>query len=80
MAELSEPTASTCCVPEAQAACCEPDAKGECCAPGATTCGCQAGSPGSSGGDIRELVRERYASAGGKLTLSAREQAAVNAG
>jgi arsenite methyltransferase len=63
MAELSEPTASTCCAPEAQAACCEPDAKSECCAPDATTCGCQAGSLASSEGDIRELVRERYATA-----------------
>jgi SAM-dependent methyltransferase len=63
MAELttSEPL-SSCCAPQAQAACCEPSEKESCCAANATgqSCGCAAGQPQ---GDIREVVREKYAAA-----------------
>jgi hypothetical protein len=47
MAELTttaEPTASSCCAPEAQATCCEPSAKAECCGPShGESCECSAG-------------------------------------
>jgi hypothetical protein len=47
MAELTtttETTASSCCVPEAQATCCEPSAKAECCDPShGDDCECSAG-------------------------------------
>ena len=60
MAELITPEKATdpCCAPEAQATCCEPSAKAECCGQG-EGCGCAAGEPA---GDVRERVRERYAS------------------
>src|SRR3954449_7010537 len=56
MAEVTD-----CCTPAAQATCCEPSAKASCCGTSAAggSCGCSAG--GSD--DIRETVRERYASA-----------------
>jgi arsenite methyltransferase len=63
MAELttSEPL-SSCCAPQAQAECCAPSAKESCCAANAAgqSCGCAAGQ---AQGDIREVVREKYASA-----------------
>ena len=63
MAELttSEPL-SSCCAPEAQAACCAPSEKPSCCAANAAgqSCGCAAGQ---ARGDIREVVREKYAAA-----------------
>jgi arsenite methyltransferase len=51
---------TSCCSTEAQASCCAPEAKDACCGTNAEggACGCAAGS-----GDIREAVRERYASA-----------------
>lgn len=57
-------TASSCCAPEAQADCCEPDAKAACCGEQAATgsCGCAAGADAEAG-DVREVVRERYAAA-----------------
>jgi SAM-dependent methyltransferase len=63
MAELttSEPL-SSCCAPQAQAECCAPSAKESCCAANAAgqSCGCAAGQ---AQGDIREVVREKYAAA-----------------
>jgi SAM-dependent methyltransferase len=61
MAELE--TVSTCCAPAVQETCCEPEDKGACCATAATggSCGCSAGAPAAQ--DVREAVRERYASA-----------------
>jgi arsenite methyltransferase len=63
MAELttSEPL-SWCCAPDAQAACCEPSEKQSCCAAnaGGQSCGCAAGQ---GQGDVREVVREKYAAA-----------------
>ena len=63
MAELktSEREADTaCCSPQAHGSCCEPEAKGECCEADheAGTCGCDSGRE-----DVRDRVRERYATA-----------------
>jgi arsenite methyltransferase len=59
MAELTatDTTADLCCAPEQQVTCCEPSAKADCCGHEGG-CGCAAGTP-----DVRETVRERYASA-----------------
>jgi arsenite methyltransferase len=63
MAELttSEPL-SSCCAPQAQAECCAPSAKESCCAANAAgqSCGC---ATGQAQGDIRQVVREKYAAA-----------------
>jgi arsenite methyltransferase len=67
MAELTDtktaevPTDSSCCAPEQQADCCEPSAKADCCTTDSSTCGCSAGE--TSGEEIREAVRSRYAAA-----------------
>lgn len=67
MAELSTtptPTESSCCAPESQAVCCEPSEKDACCGSGAAgaPCGCSEGQAAAPAeGDIREVVRERYA-------------------
>lgn len=66
MAELTKPKAdsaatSHCCAPEHQADCCEPSEKAECCSPEASSCGCSAAE--TSGEEIREAVRSRYAAA-----------------
>jgi arsenite methyltransferase len=67
MAELTTDTAGTsaCCSPAAQENCCDPGDKDACCASsaGGGSCGCSAGSAEASQDDIREQVRERYASA-----------------
>jgi arsenite methyltransferase len=71
MAELNtEATAWSCCSTDAQATCCEPGEKASCCDTSAASgsCGCSAGQSG----DIREIVRDRYAAA----ARSAAEQAA----
>jgi SAM-dependent methyltransferase len=61
VAELSgEPRA--CCVVEQQAACCEPSEKASCCGPG-ERCGCGKGTQAAPRADVRERVRERYATA-----------------
>jgi arsenite methyltransferase len=60
MAELSTTDPAGCCAPAQQATCCEPEDKGTCCAADHPAgCGCAAGSHD----DIRETVRERYATA-----------------
>jgi arsenite methyltransferase len=60
VAELKS-SSSECCAPAAQATCCGPEEKaGGCCDPAAHaagSCGC------SAAGDVREVVRERYAAA-----------------
>jgi arsenite methyltransferase len=58
MAELTPAPASACCSSEQQASCCEPSEKAGCCTPESSSCGCSAGQD-----DVREQVRERYASA-----------------
>ena len=68
MAELTTPTTDTgsCCSPQTQATCCEPEAKDACCDTTAAggSCGCPAGQPPqATEGDIRETVREKYATA-----------------
>ena len=71
MAEMNtEATASSCCSTDAQATCCDPGEKASCCDTSAVSgsCGCPAGQSG----DIREIVRDRYAAA----ARSAAEQAA----
>jgi arsenite methyltransferase len=57
MAELDQ----SCCSPRTEATCCEPADKAECCGtqPG-DGCGCGASTQDASG-DIREIVREKYA-------------------
>ena len=62
MAELET---ATCCSPAAQETCCEPEAKSECCGDAhGDGCGCSAGKAlPSEPEDVREAVRERYASA-----------------
>jgi arsenite methyltransferase len=64
MAELTvdpEPV-STCCSPTAQEQCCDPVDKQACCgAAAAGRCGCAAAR--DDAGEIREIVRERYAAA-----------------
>jgi arsenite methyltransferase len=62
MAELSPTTTGECCNPEQQADCCEPDDKDGCCARAASGCGCAAGEAAGPA-TVREVVRERYASA-----------------
>ncbi len=65
MAELTADI-STCCTPADQTACCEPAEKPACCGTAASggSCGCAEGlSPSETSGDIRELVRDRYATA-----------------
>jgi hypothetical protein len=64
MAELSaaETTSDSCCSPEQRATCCEPSEKRDCCAPDSSSCGCSAGQT-SDDVDLREQVRERYATA-----------------
>jgi hypothetical protein len=66
MAELTETksspaVASDCCSSEQQADCCEPSEKTDCCSPEASNCGCSAAE--TSGEEIREAVRSRYAAA-----------------
>jgi arsenite methyltransferase len=66
MAELTEPTASSCCSSAAQETCCEPSDKAACCDTSAAggTCGCSAGQNTTTDADaLRETVRERYAAA-----------------
>ncbi|MGA7397317.1 MAG: arsenite methyltransferase [Solirubrobacterales bacterium] len=63
MAELEQ--VNDCCAPEAQESCCEPEAKDDCCGEG-SGCGCDAGKDQlvpAEAGDIKEVVRERYAAA-----------------
>jgi hypothetical protein len=65
MAELTGTTPDTVssrCAPPVQAECCEPSEKDACCAAGAAgqSCGCAAGQ---AEGDVREVVRARYAAA-----------------
>jgi arsenite methyltransferase len=66
LAELTptDTPAPTCCTTEALASCCEPSAKNTCCATSAAggTCGCSAGRT-TTGDELRERVRERYAAA-----------------
>jgi arsenite methyltransferase len=61
---VAELTTSECCAPAAQASCCGPEEKaGGCCDPAAHaagSCGC---STAPAEGDMREVVRERYATA-----------------
>ncbi len=64
MAELE--VKSDCCTAEAQETCCEPEAKGDCCGSGG--CGC---SEGEDGGDVREVVRDRYAAAARSVSVEA---------
>jgi arsenite methyltransferase len=58
---------SECCAPAAQTTCCGPEEKaGGCCDPAAHaagSCGCSAAQTAPAGGDVREVVRERYAAA-----------------
>jgi arsenite methyltransferase len=68
MAELSTTpsTESSCCAPEAQAGCCAPSEKDACCGTSAAggTCGCAAGQTAAPAeGDIRDVVRKKYAAA-----------------
>ena len=66
MAELTDPArrvTSECCAAEAQGSCCAPTDKADCCTPAAITCGCPEGSRAGAEGDIREIVREKYAAA-----------------
>ena len=79
MVELSAPTASTCCAPQAQAACCAPDARAHCCTPDATTCGCTANSPTAAEGGIRGVVQEKYAAAARGVSRDPTERRAVAA-
>jgi arsenite methyltransferase len=58
MAELD----TTCCTPEAQASCCGLEDKPACCGH-EEGCGCAAGTADSEQGDVREIVRARYAAA-----------------
>jgi arsenite methyltransferase len=66
MAELTQttPATSSCCSGEAQQSCCEPSDKAACCGENAAgrSCGCSAGEA-SPTGDIRDVVREKYAAA-----------------
>ncbi len=63
MAELTDPSVSSCCSPAAQETCCEPSDKAACCDTGAAggTCGCSADA-------LRETVRARYAAAALRTT------------
>jgi arsenite methyltransferase len=66
MADLTTPTTSWCCAPEAQETCCDPSAKEACCETSAAggSCGCAAGQASeTTATEIREKVRERYAEA-----------------
>jgi SAM-dependent methyltransferase len=59
MAELTD-----CCTPAAQETCCEPTDKEACCGAG---CGCDAGASGN----IRDIVRQRYAAAARRASARA---------
>jgi arsenite methyltransferase len=61
MAELNTAPTSSCCSTDVQATCCQPSDKDACCGGSAAggSCGCSAGQPQ----DVRESVRERYATA-----------------
>jgi arsenite methyltransferase len=88
MAELTSPDQISSCCPQAeQASCCEPEDKDACCDTAAAggACGCAAGQ---AQGDIREVVREKYAAAArqaatgegsccGPVTLTPGDEAAV---
>jgi arsenite methyltransferase len=70
MAELTTAShaeaSSSCCDTEARATCCEPADKDACCGTSAAggACGCSAGrATAAAAGDIRETVREKYATA-----------------
>ena len=67
MAELTAATATDtsaeCCLPVVRATCCEPAAKADCCEPSSSTCGCAEGANAERDGDIREVVRQKYAAA-----------------
>ena len=70
MAELTTDI-STCCDPADQAVCCEPAEKSACCGTAANggSCGCAGGvSASETTEDIRELVRDRYATAARSMT------------
>ncbi len=70
MAELTTDI-STCCTPEDQTVCCEPAEKSACCGTAASggSCGCAGGvSASETTEDIRELVRDRYATAARSMT------------
>lgn len=74
MAELITDS-SACCAPAAQAVCCEPAEKAACCGTAARggSCGCAEGlSPSEPSDDIRELVRDRYATAARSMTKAGR--------
>ena len=61
MADLER--AGGCCSAHTQASCCEPEAKDDCCGEG-PGCGCEPGRDRSTAaGDIKDVVRERYAAA-----------------
>lgn len=61
MAELSPATTYDCCATDQQAGCVPADKDG-CCTPESSSCGCAAGQT-SDPDAVREMVRERYASA-----------------
>jgi SAM-dependent methyltransferase len=68
MAELTDHTdadaALTCCTPTQQESCCEPGEKSACCGTEGSSCGCAAGeSVPAETGDVREIVRQKYAAA-----------------
>ena len=70
MAELTTDI-SNCCAPADQAVCCDPAEKSGCCGTAATggSCGCAGGvSASETTEDIRELVRDRYATAARTMT------------
>ncbi len=73
MAELET---ATCCPPAVQESCCEPEAKSECCDEAhGDGCGCAAAQAvPAEPADVREAVRERYASAAAAVR-QAEEQA-----
>jgi len=61
MTELThEPSA--CCAPARQATCCEPGEKADCCGHG-ERCDCDASATATKPTDVREQVRQRYATA-----------------
>jgi ubiquinone/menaquinone biosynthesis C-methylase UbiE len=68
MAELTDPTVSSCCSPAAQETCCDPGDKAACCDTAAAggTCGCSADTTAADA--LRETVRERYAAAALRTT------------
>jgi arsenite methyltransferase len=62
---MAELTTNSCCSTTEQATCCEPADKAACCGQSAAgeTCGCTEGAPSVEGGDLREIVRAKYAAA-----------------